>query len=296
MYMEKLGFIGTGGMGSLMAANLMKAGFRLTVFDLKREAAKALEEKGATWASSPKKVAEASTVVLSMLPFGATVREVALGKEGLVEAASGARVWIDLSSVEQQAIIEVDRGLKPKGWTVVDASVGGVEEHAATGELSIRVAGDKAAVDKIRPVLQPMGNKITYCGALGNAKVLKTATAIYSAINAMGIVEIVNWLKSCGISVEISHEVFKDSLFYSESMRRVCERLEDKKFKPRKSWTPKDVGFGLQSAQDNGVPMPLTSLIQQLFNIARSNRLDEYEATGIASKVYDLLGMGERKK
>ncbi len=294
--MEKLGFIGTGGMGSLMAANLIKAGFSLTVFDPKREATKILEQKGAAYASSAKAVAEASTVVLSMLPFGATVREVGLGKNGLVEAASGARIWIDLSSVEQQAIMEVDKGLKSKGWTVVDASVGGVEEHAATGELSIRVAGDKAAIERIRPVLEPMGNKITYCGGLGNAKVLKTATAIYSAINAMGIVEIFNWLESCGITEGISHEVFKDSLFYSESMRRVCERIEDKKFKPRKSWTPKDVGFGLESAQESGVPMPLTTLVQQLFNVARSNALDGYEATGIAYKVYELLGAGERRK
>lgn len=94
----------------------------------------------------------------------------------------------------------------------------------------------------------------------------------------------------------VSHEVFKDSLSYSESMRRVCERLEDKAFKPRKSWTPKDVGFGLQSAQESGVPMPLTTLVQQLFNVARSNALDGYEATGIAYKVYERLGNGEPKK
>jgi len=293
--MEKLGFIGTGGMGSLMARNLINAGFGLSVFDAKREATGALEEKGAAYAESPRAVAESSTIVLSMLPFGTTVKEVGLGTNGLVDAASGARIWLDLSSVEQQAIIDVDRVLKPKGWTVLDGSVGGVEEHAADGKLSIRLAGDKSAVERIRPFLAPVGNKITYCGVLGNAKALKTATAIYSAINAMGIVEIFNWLKSCGISEGVSHDVFKDSLFYSESMRRVCERIEDKTFKPRKSWTPKDVGFGLQSAQEIGVPMPLTTLVQQLFNVARSNALDGYEATGIAYKVYERLGNGEKK-
>ncbi|MBI4526829.1 MAG: NAD(P)-dependent oxidoreductase [Deltaproteobacteria bacterium] len=294
--MEKIGFIGTGGMGGLMALNLLKAGFKVTVFDLRAEAMKGLVEKGGSSASSPKTAAEASEVVLSMLPFGAAVRDVGLGKDGLIEAASGARIWVDLSSVEEQAIIGVDKALRPEGWTVIDASVGGVEEHAAVGELSIRVAGDKKAVDKIRPILEAMGSKITYCGKLGNAKLLKTATAIYSAINAMGIVEIFNWLKSCGISEDISHEVFKDSLFYSESVRRICDRIEDKKFKPRKSWTPKDIGFGLESAQEKGVPLPLTSLVKQLFNVARSNGLDGYEATGIAYKTYELLGRGEPEK
>ena len=90
--MERLGFIGTGGMGGPMASNLMKAGYRLTVLDLRREATKSLEEKGAAYASSPRAVAEASEVVLSMLPFGEAVREVGLGKNGLVEAGSGARI------------------------------------------------------------------------------------------------------------------------------------------------------------------------------------------------------------
>lgn len=180
--MERLGFIGTGGMGGPMAANLLKAGFKLTVYDVRREASRLLEEKGAAYAPSPRAVAEASEVVLSMLPFGEAVREVGLGKSGLVEAASGARIWIDLSSVEQQAIIEVEKSLRAKGWTVIDASVGGVEEYAAAGELSIKVAGDKAAVDRIRPLLEPMGKKTTYCGVLGNAKLVKTAIAMHAAV------------------------------------------------------------------------------------------------------------------
>ncbi|HLC26062.1 MAG TPA: NAD(P)-dependent oxidoreductase [bacterium] len=292
--MERLGFIGTGGMGGPMAANLMKAGYKLTVLDLRREATKSLEEKGAAYASSPRAVAEASEVVLSMLPFGEAVREVGLGKNGLVEAGSGARIWIDLSSVEEQAIVEAEKILKPKGWTVIDATVGGVEEYAAAGELSIKVAGDKAAVDRIQPLLEPMGKKITYCGALGNAKLVKTATAMHAAVQTMATVEIFNWLKSCGVSEEVTHEAFKDSQSWSVSIQRNCEAILAKKFKPRKSWMPKDIGFGLDNAQERGVPLPFTALARQLFNVARSNGMDGYEAIGIAYKVYELLGMGEK--
>lgn len=293
--MEKLGFIGTGGMGGPMAANLMKAGYKLTVLDLRREATRPLEEKGATYASTPKAVAEASEAVLSMLPFGSAVREVGLGKNGLLEAASGARVWIDLSSVEEQAVREVDKTLKPKGWTVIDASVGGVEEFARAGELSIRVAGDKAAVDRIRPLLEPMGKKITYCGVLGNAKLVKTGTAMHAAVQTMATVEIFNWLKSCGVDEEVTREVFRDSQAWSVGIERHCEAILSKKFKPRKSWMPKDIGFGLDNAEERGVPLPFTALARQVFNIARSRGLDGYEAVGIAFKVYEILGMGEKK-
>lgn len=293
--MKRLAFIGTGGMGGPMAANLIKAGHKLTVLDIRREMTRTLEKEGAAYVPSPRAAAEASEVVLSMLPFGDAVREVGLGKGGLVEAASGARIWIDFSSVEQQSIIEVEKGLKPNGWTVIDATVVGVEEYAVSGELSIRVAGDKDAVEKIRPLLMPMGKKITYCGMLGNAKLVKIATAMHSAVQTMATVEIFNWLESCGVSEEVTYEAFKDSQSWSIAVHHNCEAILSKKFKPRKSWMPKDIGFGLDNAQEKGVPLPFTALARQLFNVARSNRMDGYEAIGIAYKVYGMLGMGEKK-
>jgi len=288
--MERLGFIGTGGMGGPMVANLLKAGFRVTVFDTKREATRHLEKTGASYAPSPQAVAESSEAVLSMLPFGDSVREVGFGEKGLAKAVSGAKIWIDLSSVEREAITVLEKGLKIKGWTLLDASVGGVEEDAAAGTLAINVSGEKAAVDLIRPVLAALGKKITYCGALGNAKLVKTGTAMHAAVQAWASAEIFNWLKSCGISEEVTYEVLKDSLVWSAELERHCTRIVDKKFKPRKSWMPKDIGFGLANAQEKGVPLPFTALADQMFNIGRSNEVDGYEQIGIAYKVFEILG------
>lgn len=293
--MQRLGFIGTGGMGGPMAANLIKAGFKLTVFDLNPEATRALEKHGAVHATSPRAVAESTEVVISMLPVGEAVREVGLGRDGFIEAASGARIWIDLSSIEQEVIVDVDKVLKTRGWTVIDASVQGVEEHAAIGELFIRVGGELAVVDRIRPILAPMAKKVTWCGALGSAKLVKTATAMYAAVQIMATVEVFNWLKSCGVSEEIAREAFQDSQAWSTYMELHCQRIVDKAFKPRKSWMPKDIGFGLDNAQESGVPLPFTALARQMFNIGRSSGVDGYEAIGIACKVYDILGQGDKK-
>src|SRR5215470_15737605 len=105
--MTTLGFIGTGGMGVGMAANLIKAGYRLVVNDLNREQCRGLESQGAEFKDSPKAVAESCELVLSMLPNNDAVKAVGLGKGGLAEATAGAKEWIDFSSIDKATIVSV---------------------------------------------------------------------------------------------------------------------------------------------------------------------------------------------
>jgi 2-hydroxy-3-oxopropionate reductase len=293
--MKTLGFIGTGGMGGGMAANLLKAGYRLVVNDLRREVTRPLESQGAEFKDSPRAVAEASEAVLSMLPYNEAVKEVGLGKGGLHEAGGGARLWIDFSSIDKKTILGVNEGLQVKGWKILDASAGGVEEAAAAGTLSLYVSGAKALFDQQQPIFQAMGKKIVYVGELGNAKLIKNAMAMLAAIQHFGVVEILTWLKKGGVSEETFHTVIKNSQSYSEGLERMCQALVTRKFKPRKSWMPKDVGFGLEMAKEMEVPMPFSALAYQLFAIGQANGLDGYEATGIAQHVYELLAGGKKK-
>jgi len=293
--MATLGFIGTGGMGGGMAANLLKAGYRLIVNDLRREVTRNLESQGAEFKESPRAVAEASELVLSMLPYNEAVKEVGLGRGGLHEATQGAKVWMDFSSIDKKTILDANEGLAKKGWKLLDASAGGVEEQAAAGTLSLYVSGQRGLFDQHMQVLQPMGKKIVYVGELGNAKLVKNAMAMLAAIQHFGVVEIFTWLKKGGVSEETFHNVIKNSQSYSEGLERICQALVTRKFKPRKSWMPKDVGFGLEMAKEMEVPTPFSALAYQLFAIGQANGLDGYEATGIAHHVYELLA-GEKKK
>ena len=292
--METLGFIGTGGMGSGMAANLIKAGYRLVVNDIRREVACNLESQGAEFKASPKAVAEASELVLSMLPYNEAVKEVGLGKGGLHEATSGAKLWIDFSSIDKKTILNVNQELQKKGWKILDASAGGVEEQAAAGALSLWVSGPKELFDQHLPIFQAMGKSIIHVGDLGNAKLVKNAMAMWAAIEHMGLVEIMSWLKKGGVSEETFHTVMRNSQQKSEAVERILETLVSRKFKPRKSWMPKDVGFGLEMAREMEVPVPFSALAYQLFSIAQANGLDGYEATGIAYHVYALIS-GQKK-
>lgn len=293
--MKTLGFIGTGGMGSGMAANLIKAGYRLVVNDIRREVARGLESQGAEFKKSPRAVAEASEMVLSMLPYNEAVREVGLGKAGLHEATSGARLWIDFSSIDKKTILGVNQELQKKGWKILDASAGGVEEQAAAATLSLWVSGSKELFDQQQPVLQAMGKKIVHVGELGNAKLVKNAMAMLGAIQHMGLAEIFTWLKKGGVSEETFHTVLRNSLNQSEAIERICRTLVSRKFKPRKSWMPKDVGFGLDMAREMEVPVPFSALAYQLFSVAQANGLDGYEATGIAHHVYALMSGQKRE-
>ncbi|OGQ22204.1 MAG: hypothetical protein A3C54_01425 [Deltaproteobacteria bacterium RIFCSPHIGHO2_02_FULL_60_17] len=292
--MKTLGFIGTGGMGSGMAANLIKAGYRLLVHDLRREVTRNLESRGAEFKESPKAVAEGSELVLSMLPYNEAVQEVGLGKGGLHEATRGAKLWIDCSSIDKKTILAVDRQLKGKGWKILDASAGGVEEQAAAGALSLWVSGPKELFEPHRPVFQAMGKTILHVGELGNAKLVKNAMAMWAAIEHMGLVEVMSWLKKGGVSEETFQTVMLSSQQKSEAIERILQTLVSRKFKPRKSWMPKDVGFGLEMAREMEVPVPFSALTYQLFSVAQANGLDGYEATGIAYHVYALI-TGQKK-
>ena len=293
--MKTVGFIGTGGMGSGMAANLIKAGYRLVVNDLRRQQASGLEAKGAEFKDSPKAVAESCELVLSMLPHNDAVRAVGLGKGGLAEAATGAKVWIDFSSIDKATIVSVSSELNKKGWTVVDASAGGVEEVAAAGELALWLSGSKALFEEHQPIFKAMGKSILHVGELGNAKLVKNAMAMLAAVQHLSFVEICCWLRKGGVDEATLQTIIKNSQQDSVATRRIMEVLVSRKFKPRKSWMPKDVGFGLDMARDMEVPMPFVGLAQQMFAIAQATGRDGYEATGIACNVYDVINGNKAK-
>ncbi len=287
--MKTLGFIGTGGMGNGMAANLIKAGYSLVVNDLNREQAKELEGQGAQFADSPKAVAEQCELVLSMLPNNDAVKAVGIGKGGLNEATTGAKVWIDFSSIDKATIVDVSGELGKMGWTVVDASAGGVEEVAAAGQLALWLSGSKALFDEHQPIFEAMGKSVLHVGDLGNAKLIKNAMAMLAAVQHMSLVEISCWLKKGGLDEATFQTIIKNSQQDSVATRRIMDIVVSRNFKPRKSWMPKDVNFGLETAREMEVPMPFVGLASQMFAIAQATGGDGFEATGIACNVYDVL-------
>ena len=287
--MQTIGFIGTGGMGSGMATNLIKSGYQLVVNDLNRDQAEVLEDQGAKFVNTPREVAENSDLVLSMLPNNDAVKTVGLGDGGLSEAGSGAKVWIDFSSIDKETIVSINSNLEKIGWTIIDAGAGGVEEVAAAGDLALWISGSEALFEEYQEILKPMAKSILHVGELGNAKLVKNAMAMFAAVQHMSLVEICCWLKKGGLDEATFQTIMTNSQQNSVATRRIMETVVSGNYKPRKSWMPKDVGFGLDMAREMEVPMPFVGLAYQMFAIAQATGKDGYEATGIACNLYDLI-------
>ena len=169
----KIGFIGLGNMGHGMAANILKAGHTLTVSDIRREAAKTLLENGATWADTPKAVAEASDTVFASLPGPAEVEKVALGENGILEGLKSGGIYIDLSTSSPVLARHIYQTLKEKGIQMMDAPVSGGPVAADTGKLALMVGGDEEVFQQCKPLLDVLGDSVNYTGSIGSGTICK---------------------------------------------------------------------------------------------------------------------------
>jgi 3-hydroxyisobutyrate dehydrogenase-like beta-hydroxyacid dehydrogenase len=168
-----VGFIGLGTMGSRMAANLQKAGYKLIVHDLHRQAASHHLSAGATWADNPRTLASRADVIFSSLPEPPDVEAVALGPDGLIAGIRPGGAYFDLSTNSPAVVKRLHAAFAEKGAHMLDAPVSGGPAGAASGKLAIWVGGDEQVFNRHKAVLDAMGDKAAYIGPIGSATVAK---------------------------------------------------------------------------------------------------------------------------
>ncbi len=208
----KVGFIGLGVMGGPMAKNIVKSGHQLTVHDLNAEAVARLTEAGAKAAKSAREVGEASEVVVTMLPEPQHVRGVILGPNGVAEGLKKGGVVIDMSTIDPYTSQEVGAELKKRGIDMVDSPVGKTSEHAATGTLTLMLGGEPEVIERVRPVLDCMGNERVYCGKLGMGHAMKITNNVLATTIMAANTEALAIGAKCGLSLETMLEVMKTTM------------------------------------------------------------------------------------
>jgi 4-hydroxybutyrate dehydrogenase / sulfolactaldehyde 3-reductase len=214
----KVGFIGLGVMGGPMAANILKGGHELTVFDLDRDAMATLVWAGARAAASPKEVGAASEIVVTMLPLPQHVEQVLTGTGGVAEGLARGGLVIDMSTIDPRTSRRVAAKLKERGIAMVDSPVGKTSEHAVTGTLTLMVGGAPADIARAKPVLDCMGNQTFLCGGQGAGHAMKMtnnllATTIMCANTealAIGVKE--------GLTVELMVDVMKTTMGWNQQL------------------------------------------------------------------------------
>ena len=214
----KVGFIGLGVMGGPMALNILKGGHDLTVFDLNPEAVAQLTSAGARAAASPREVGAASEVVVTMLPEPHHVEKVVLGEDGVAAGLPPNGVVIDMSTIDPQTSQKIGAELRRRGLHMVDLPVGKTSEHAVTGTLTLMVGGEPEVIDRVKPVLDCMGNETYPCGGPGMGHAMKiTNNLLATTIMAANTEALAIGVKS-GLSLDLMIEIMKTTMAWNAQL------------------------------------------------------------------------------
>lgn len=263
----RVGWIGTGVMGSSMVGHLMAAGYAATVYTRSQNKAGALIERGARWASSPKEVAEQSDVVFSIVGYPSDVREVMLGTSGALAGSKSGQVLVDMTTSEPSLAVEIFAAARAKGVHSVDAPVSGGDIGAKNATLSIMVGGDRDVVEALNPLFSAMGKTIVYQGAAGAGQHTKMANQILIATNMIGVCESLLYGYKAGLDLPTMLQSVGPGAAGSWSLNNLGPRIMNNNFDPGffVEHFIKDMGIALSEARRLGLSLPGLALGEQLY-------------------------------
>jgi len=269
----KIGFIGLGVMGAPMATHLANAGYVLTLHDIDERAVQTLAGtlRGAAVAADPREVAERSDLVITMLPDGKAVQQVALGERGLIHGFKPGALLVDTSSSEPWLTRETGASLKARGVAMVDAPVSGAQWGAQAAELVFMVGGAAQDLERIRPLLGRMGRKVFHLGELGTGHAMKCVNNLITAMTLLTTAEGLAIGTRYGLDPAAMVDVMNESTAMSWVSRthfhqRILNRRFDDPFKLE--LMAKDVGIACELAQSAQVPLSICALGHELWQRA----------------------------
>ena len=287
---EKVSFIGLGIMGSLQAMNLARAGYELTVFNRTAEKARAwAAEHGGTVVGSPREVAEASDVVITMVVDGAQVEDM------IDRALPGARentLFIDMSTIAPGTARALDQRLRAAGHAFVDAPVTGSSPKARAGTLTIMCGGAEADIERARPLFEIMGEKIVVCGEAGQGQAVKVISQAVTAVNCATLAQGLVLARQAGVSVEKLLETMDGGSSDSTMRALKGEPMLQHDFTPlfKLEHMLKDVQLCLAEARTAGGAFPFAGLAAELYGAGVGRGLGDQDFAAVLEVIEGITG------
>jgi 3-hydroxyisobutyrate dehydrogenase-like beta-hydroxyacid dehydrogenase len=285
--MANLGFVGLGVMGSQMVDRLLSKGHTVTGYNRTRSKAQWLIDKGMRWAESPRAVAAAADVVFAMVTNSAAITAVTDGPDGLLAGISAGKVFVDISTVSPAVSRALAAKVREKGADMVDAPVSGSVVTLQQGKLSVMVGGRRETFERLKPILEDIGPKVTHVGDNGLALAMKIAINLSLAVQMLAFSEGVLLAEKSGIARETAVDVLVHSAVASPMIQyRGPFVLEQ----PPEAWfdvnmMQKDMLLALELGRQLDVPLPTTAVSNEFLTAARG--------MGMAKKdfavVFDVL-------
>lgn len=281
--MKSIGFIGLGVMGQAMAANLLKAGFPLTIFNRTLSRCTPLGELGAVIAACPADVARRSEVVILMVSDTSAVESLLYGADGVAEGLEKGTIIVDMSTISPAAAMRFAADLRGRGCEMLDAPVSGGEEGAKRGSLTIMAGGSRAAFEECLPVLQVMGKTITYTGPSGNGQKTKLVNQVIGALNLLATIEGLRLARASGLDVVNTLSAVSGGAASSWMLGNVPPKIGKGDYRPGFSirLQEKDLRLARELAEESHVECPGLTLVQSLFSAAMRRGLENEASHGL---------------
>lgn len=290
---SNLGFIGLGVMGGQMVKRLLDKGHTVTGYNRTRAKAQWLIDAGMRWADSPRAAAQVSDVVFSMVSNTKALHEVANGPDGILAGLGPGKIYVDMSTVSPAASRELAARVRDAGAVMLDAPVSGSVITLQQGKLSVMVGGPRDAFERVQPLLQDVGPKVTYVGENGLAVSMKIASNLSLAVQMLAFSEGVLLAEKSGIAREVAVEVLTHSVIASPMVQYrgpFVLRMPDE------AWfnvdmMQKDLNLALEMGQRLSVPLPTTAVTNEFLTTARGMGLADKDFAIVFAVLARMAGV-----
>jgi 3-hydroxyisobutyrate dehydrogenase-like beta-hydroxyacid dehydrogenase len=291
--MANLGFVGLGVMGSEMVNRLLSKGHNVTGYNRTRSKAEWLIKKGMKWADTPRAVVGAADFTFSMVTNTAALGAVMNGSDGMLAGVTPGKILVDISTVSPAYSREVAAKVREKGGDMVDSPVSGSVITLQEGKLSVMVGGRKDTFEKVKPLLQDIGPKVTYVGDNGLALVMKIGVNLSLAVQMLAFCEGVLLAEKSGIARETAVDVLTHSVIASPMVQYrgpfILKRQEEAWFNV--NLMQKDMNLALELGRQLDVPMPTTAITNEFLTAARGMGLADRDFAVLFDVLAQMSGV-----
>lgn len=290
-----VGFVGLGDMGQGIVPRLIAAGHRVAGWNRTASKAEPLLEQGMTWAETPREVAAVAEVVFSCVTDGAAVRSVALGDDGVISGLSPDGIYLDMSTIDPEVSREISSEFAAARLVMLDAPISGSPITLEQGSASTMVGGDRAAFDRVEPVLYDIGSKVSYIGGHGTAVQMKVAVNLTLIVEMVVFCESVALAEKGGVDRAVAVDAMLKSVVASPVMGYrgpfILEGNMPDKPLADVTLQQKDMILALEVARRQGSPAPLGALANELLNACRGRGIDHRDFVTVFDVYHLLAGM-----
>jgi 3-hydroxyisobutyrate dehydrogenase-like beta-hydroxyacid dehydrogenase len=289
---QKIGFLGLGIMGGAMAANILRAGFPLMVYNRSPEKCEPLAQLGAGVASNPRHLAQATEVIIAMVTGPEALDALLWGQEGAAGAFNEKKVFINMSSVPPRFTRELAEKLAPTGAIFIDAPVSGTKKPAEEGSLVILAGGKEEAVTGLEPLFLTMGKKVIYCGPVGQGSMMKMFINLLLGVMMAGFAECLNFGRLGGLDFEAMLDTVASGAMNAPMFQVKAVNLRDRNYPPAfpLKHLAKDAKFLVDTAYDTGAPVPLGQMLLHLYRLGVAQGWGDEDISAIARVMEHLSG------